>query len=167
MISSLHGSSFLIQDVKVMKKFSNEEIKFYLFFYSETYIFPEFIIHRAPFLFFFVKNEEYFEAKRHLKNIRSKIHHKKVMIIRNETNLLRLLFSFFPDTYIHDIILGVKANNRKEVKILFLFYEDRGIAIGKNGCYINIINEIFNKFIMVEGYDLPINIKCDSIDFKK
>ena len=88
---------------------------------------------------------------------------QKVLIIKSESTLIRLLFSLFPDTYIHDIIVDIK-NGTRLITILFYFFEDRGIAIGRNGTYIKIINRIFDEYVYLENYNTPIEIKCDAIN---
>jgi len=75
-----------------------------------------------------------------------------------------LLFSLFPDTYIHDVLLGIKDDGARLITIFFYFYEDRGIAIGRNGTYIKIINRIFDEYVYLENYNTPIEIKCDAIN---
>lgn len=86
------------------------------------------------------------------------------MIIKSESSLIRLLFSLFPDTYIHDVIVDINESGTRVITILFYFYKDRGIAIGRNGTYIKIINRIFNDYIFLENYNTPIEIKCDAIN---
>ena len=83
------------------------------------------------------------------------------MIINSESTLLRLLFSLFPDTYIHDIIVNINENETRVITIIFYFYEDRGIAVGRKGGYIKIINQMFDNFIILEKNDMPLKIKCE------
>ncbi len=167
MDSLLEERSFLTQKVKIKKKYSNKEIQFHHFFHQNTKIFPENVIIHNQFIFFFVKSEDYFKAKRVLKTLRTQLIDKKILIIRSETTLIKLLFSFFPDTYIHDITLNVVENTGKRlVKIIFLFYEDRGIAIGRSGDYINVINYLFKKYIILEKFNTSIEIKCEIIDLE-
>ncbi|TFG06192.1 MAG: hypothetical protein EU539_08260 [Promethearchaeota archaeon] len=167
MISSFEKSSFFTQEITIRNRYRNEELKYYYYFYKTTRIIPENVIYRNPFIFFFVKCENYFKAKRFLKLIRSQLSNKKILIIRSETTLMKLLFSFFPDTYIHDIGLSVMENGRHVIKILFLFYKDRGIAIGKEGTYIKILNEIFEDFVRIDSKKIPIRIKCELIKKKE
>ena len=47
------------------------------------------------------------------------------------------------------------------VNVLFLTYEERGIAIGSRGDYIKAVNQIFKHFIEFETHSKPINIKCE------
>lgn len=163
MISSLEVKTFLMQKLKIKKKYSKDEFDLYQFFLKTTRIHPDNVIFVPPYIFFFVKSENYFEAKRLLKKIRTKLINKKVLIIKSESTLIRLLFSLFPDTYIHDIIVDIK-NGTRLITILFYFFEDRGIAIGRNGTYIKIINRIFDEYVYLENYNTPIEIKCDAIN---
>ena len=164
MINSLEVKSFLMQNLIIKKKFSNHEMNLYHFFFKITGIYPDNIIFLPPYVFFFVKSEYYFRAKRFLKSLRTQLSNKKVMIINSESSLIRLLFNLFPDTYIHDIILEVNNKNTRIIKIIFYFYEDRGIAVGKKGNYIKIINKLFEKFINLEKNDKPLQVKCDIVD---
>lgn len=166
MDSLLEEKSFLTQRVKIKKKYSNKEIQFHHFFHQKTKIFPENVIIHNQFIFFFVKSEDYFKAKRLLKNLRTQLIDKKILIIRSETTLIKLLFSFFPDPYIHDIKIEINEENGKKFKtitIYFLSFEERGIAIGRRGAYIKAVNEIFEKYIIYEKKALPINLKCKLI----
>ncbi len=94
--------------------------------------------------------------------MRKDLKKKKVLIIRNEKKLIKLLFSFFPDIYIHDIQIYYNTSP-KELKaiILFLTFEERGIAIGKNGNYIKAVNKIFQNNIILQNNKISIKIKCD------
>ncbi|TFG24297.1 MAG: hypothetical protein EU529_04790 [Promethearchaeota archaeon] len=167
MDSLLEEKSFLTQKVKIKKKYSNKEIQLHHFFHQKTKIFPENVIIHNQFIFFFVKSEDYFKAKRLLKNLRTQLIDKKILIIRSETTLIKLLFSFFPDTYIHDITLSIVENTGKRlVKIIFLFYEDRGIAVGRSGDYINLVNKIFENYITLEKFNTSIEIKCEIIELE-
>ena len=87
------------------------------------------------------------------------------MIIRAEKILINLLFGFFPDPYIHDIIFAINKNTGAiNVTMHFLSFEERGIAIGRNGEYIKAINEIFEKFIIYEKSIDSMKIKCELIE---
>ncbi|MFX1259778.1 MAG: hypothetical protein ACFFAN_18150 [Promethearchaeota archaeon] len=161
MFSAIEEKSFFAQKVKIKKIFSNSEIKLYYFFHQKTKIYPNNIITIGRFIFFFVKGENYFKANRFLKTIRIQLKDKKVLIISSETTLIKLLFSFFPDTYIHDVRLYKKKNTGKRlINVIFLFYEDRRIAIGRSGDYIKIVNKIFEKYIDLENINDTIEIKC-------
>ena len=161
MLHNLEIKSFLTQKLTIKKKFSNNEIKLYHFFRNNTGVNPDNVIFISPYIFFFVSSEDYFKAKRLLKKIRTKLINKKVLIIKSESTLIRLLFSLFPDTYIHDIILNIDEYGRKIITLIFYFYEDRGIAIGTSGNYIKIINRIFDEYILLEKSNGLLEIKCD------
>jgi len=91
------------QKVKIKKKFKNEELSYLNFFEIKTNVIPENIIIRDNFIFFFVRNEDYFRAKQKLGFFRINFSDKKVLIIRAEKTLTKLIFGFFPDVAIHDI----------------------------------------------------------------
>jgi hypothetical protein len=160
MMSSFNEKLFFTQKVRILKKFSNDELNLFCYFYQKTKINPDNIIYFPPFVFFFVKSEDYFKAITHLRSLRILMKNKKILIIRSEITLLNLLFSFFPDTYIHDIKASIHDKGICEIKVIFFFYEDRRIAIGKNGYYIKILNEIFNEYINVRSNGCSIKIKC-------
>lgn len=166
MISITESNSFFSKKVNIKKKFYNKELYLLQYFRQKTKIYPENVIVLRNFIFFFVKNENYFKAKRYLKAIRKQLR-SKILIIRAENTLIKLLFSFFPDLYIHDIKLDIieKNNGRTIINVCFLTYEERGIAIGRNGDYIKAINVIFEKYITSENDRFPILIKCEIIDF--
>jgi len=54
------------QIVKFKKKFKNEELSYLNFFEMKTNVIPENIIIYENFIFFFVRNEDYFRAKQKL-----------------------------------------------------------------------------------------------------
>ena len=156
---------FLSQKIRIKKKYNNKELKLYQYFYKKTKFFPEYIVVLNQFIFIFVNNAIYFEAKLYLNSIRKQLE-KKVVMIRAENTLIKLLFSFFPDPYIHDIKIEINEENGKKIKtiiIYFLSFEERGIAIGRRGAYIKAVNEIFEKYIIYEKKALPINLKCKLI----
>ena len=87
------------------------------------------------------------------------------MIIRVENVFINLLFSFFPDLYIHDIkIENDNPSGEREVSLYFLSYKDRGIAIGRQGEYIKCLNELCQKFIILENKITPLEIRCKALD---
>lgn len=156
---------FLSQKIRIKKVYTNNELKLYQYFHKKTRFYPEYVIVLNQFIFIFVKNAIYFEAKLYLNSIRKQLE-KKVLMIRAENTLIKLLFSFFPDPYIHDIKIEIKEENGKKFKtitIYFLSFEERGIAIGRKGAYIKAVNEIFEKYIIYEEKALPINLKCKLI----
>ena len=166
MNSSLEENSFLSQKVRIKKKFFNKEINLYHFFHHITKIYPVNIIVSNEFIFFLVKNEDYFNVKRFLTKLRALLKEKKIIVIRSETTLIKLLFSFFPDTYIHDIALHIVESKAEIlITIYFILYEDRGIAVGRGGKYIKVINYIFENYVILEEFDKnPIKISCEIIN---
>ncbi|MFW9952397.1 MAG: hypothetical protein ACFFKA_19945 [Candidatus Thorarchaeota archaeon] len=91
---------------------------------------------------------------------------KRVVIIRAEDTLIKLLFAFFPDPYIHDLRIERNLNTGKtEIAVGFLSFIERGIAIGCNGDYIKAINFIFENYVRCEENNgFPILIKCEVIN---
>lgn len=166
MFSNMDDNSFFTQKIKIKKKFSNKELILIQFFHDNTKFFPENIILSKKLIFFFVDNtNEYLIAKSHLRSIRNQLQGKKVLIIRAEKILIKQLFSFFPDPYIHDVKLDIsKRNGLKIVTVYFLSFFERGIAIGRKGGYIKAVNEIFEKYVIFENDLIPIKIKCEIIN---
>ncbi|MFW9900030.1 MAG: hypothetical protein ACFFDY_01935 [Candidatus Thorarchaeota archaeon] len=152
----------LYQLLTFIRKFKNYELKLRNYFYSRTDgIYPEFIVVINQFIFFFVKKENYFDSKMHLDAMRREFSQRKILIIRIERILLNLLFSFFPDLNIDTI--KIESNNKsglREISIYFLFRNERGIAIGRNGDYIKAVNEIFKKYVIFENRNTPLEVKC-------
>ena len=163
LLSSTTDEYFLYQKVKLKKKFSNKELIFLKFFYKKTEIYPENVIITEHFIFFFVRGRDYFKARLYRASFRKNLE-SKILIIRDEKVLIKLLFGFFPDPYIHDLKLEInKKSGSKTVIIYFLSFKDRGIAIGRRGEYIKAINEIFEKFVILEDVETPIKVKCENI----
>jgi hypothetical protein len=169
MYSILEDYLFFWQVINVKKKFSNMELKYFQLFFHMTKIFPVNIIIKEQYIFFFVNNEDYFRAKQYIRKLRLILKNKKTLIFRNESTLIRLLFSFFQDTNIYDIILDQNKNaNKKLIRIIFSINKDRAIAIGNNGIYIKIINSLFDKYIKFRYYNneqikIPMEIRCEVI----
>ncbi len=156
-------NSFFSQKVTVKKKYTNRELNLFRFFNEQTKIDPQSVIIYSPFIFFFVNNSDYFKAKTFLKKLRTQLR-EKTLIIRGETTLKGLIFSFFPDVYIHDIKLEKDQKvQRCILNVSVLSFEERGIAIGANGEYIKIINELFKKYITFERKNVKIIVKCNLV----
>ena len=157
---------YFYQILSFVRKYSNFELKLGKYFYNKTKgICPEFIIVIDKFIFFFVKNESYFISKFYLDSMRREIKAKKVIIIRFENVFINLLFSFFPDLYIHDIkIEKDESSGVREISLYFLTYKERGIAIGRKGEYIKSLNELCQKFLVLENRITPLEIKCKTVD---
>jgi len=163
---NMPDDAFFSQNIKVKKKYSNVELNLHKYFYQKTNLFPVNVIVINKFIFFFIKNEDYFDVKLYLNSIRKQLE-KKVLLIRAEKILIKLLFSFFPDPYIHDIKIEITEKNLKKFKkiiICFLSFEERGIAIGRRGDYIKAVNELFENYVILEKKTNPICIKCELID---
>lgn len=154
------------QLLSFIKKFSNFELKLREYFALKTEgIYPEFIVVINQYIFFFVKKKHYFSSKMHLDSMRRQFNKRKILIIRIEKILINLLFSFFPDLNIDDIKIEVdNASGRREISVYFLLFEERGIAIGRNGDYIRAVNYIFENYVVFENNSIPLKVKCK---FKK
>lgn len=149
-----------LKRVKIVKKFSNEELKYLNYFYRKTHEFPENVIIHNRFVFFFIKNQDYFSILKYIPDLRRELGRYKILVIRNETNLLKLCLGFFPDIYIHDIKIRVdRGHNRILVSLYTLNYNDRGIAIGKKGHYIKTVNEVIKNYVKIHDFVLPIEIE--------
>lgn len=150
-------------------KYSNYELNLYKYFYDKTKIEPSHIViikvEDNEFIFLFVKQDNYFEARTYLNSLRHKIV-KKISIIRFDNILLNLLFNLFPDLCIYDI--GIEINNKEgKYEIIICFLKDLNIyhiAVGRNGIYIKAINELFNKHINFYKEDTSITIKCKTVN---
>ncbi|MBN1215111.1 MAG: hypothetical protein JXA99_06650 [Candidatus Lokiarchaeota archaeon] len=153
---------FFFQKISIKKQFSNLEIGLYQYFFNKTGIYPKNIIIYHDFIFFFVSNQDFFLIYKHLTSIRREIIKKKILIVRDENSLITLLFSFFPDIYIHDIAFE-KSDGKYQIIISFLSFEERNIAIGKNGKYIKAVNDIINKYITFQKDKVSIRIKCNVV----
>jgi len=171
MLQNLPDDLFLSQKLRIKRKYSNKELYLHQYFQKKTKIHPESVfIYKNSIIFFFVKNEDYFKAKLSLRSIRGDLRYKKVLIIRAEQTLIKLLFSFFPDTHIHDILLEFNnKNNQKIITVNFLSFEERGIAVGRNGDYIKSVNEIFQNHVNFKDWfydDFEIKIQCECTGFQ-
>jgi len=164
MYSSLAETFFFSQVIIIRKKFLNTELKFTQLFFEKTNIFPVSVILIDKFVFFFVKSEDYLTAKSHLKKLRHILKNRKILVIRAETTLIKLIFSFFDDIYIHNV---QKNENPKRniIDILFLSYKDRAVAVGKKGTYIKTVNYLFKNFISFKNHikksgSIPLELRC-------
>ena len=155
---------FFSQIVSIKKQFSNIELNLSNFFYDITKIFPVCVICVNEFIFYFVKSGDYLTAKSHLRKLRNLIRNKKILIIREEITLIRLVFSFFDDTYIHNVLF-LEDRTRDIINVIFIFKEDRAVAVGIEGGYIKAVNYIFNNYVLLnypfnkmERY--PLEVMC-------
>ena len=164
MYSPLAENLFFSQVMNIRKKFLNIELKFLKLFFEKTNIFPVSVILTDKFVFFFVKSEDYFTAKSYLKKLRHIIKSRKILVIRAETTLIKLIFSFFDDIYIHNVQTNENPK-RNIIDVLFLSYKDRAIAVGKEGKYIKTVNYLFKNYILfknpVQKSDsIPLELRC-------
>ncbi|MFW9770595.1 MAG: hypothetical protein ACFFFB_07115 [Candidatus Heimdallarchaeota archaeon] len=163
MLYTILDDLIFYQSLKFIRKYTNFELKLFDYFYNKTKIYPKNIIVIKQIVFFFVNNEDYFEAKSYLSSLRLKLC-RKVALIRSENTLINLVHSFFPDIYIHDIRIEYNIYSRKrEITVNFLTFEERGIAVGKNGDYIKAINELLDRYIEFQKFGKPVKISCKVI----
>lgn len=164
MLNILVDDLYISQKIELKKKYSNRELLLFKFFYAKTRIHPENIIICNDMIFFFVKKKDYFKAKVFQPALRMEVKTMKVIIISTETTLIKQIFSFFPDTYIHDIKLSMGEKNEFcVISLLFLSFKERGIAIGIGGGYIDAINEILQKHTIMKGKvfkNIKLKIQC-------
>ncbi len=163
--NSFINNLLFYQKLLVKKIFSNEELLLYHFFHEITKRPPQNVIIVKEFVFFFLKNEDYFKAKVKLPYLRKKFQHRKIVIVREEEVLINLVYGFFPDPYIHTVSIERNIYTGKtKIVVGFLSYEERGIAIGCNGNYIKAVNEIFERYVIfVNHYGNQVKIKCDVV----
>ena len=93
-----------------------------------------------------------------LPKFRRNIKHRKVLFIYVEDVLANLIYRFFPDPFIFDLIVS-NNKNIPEICIVVLSFEDRGIAIGCHGDYIKTVNIIFENYITFKENFVKINCK--------
>ncbi|MFW9936285.1 MAG: hypothetical protein ACFFD5_01425 [Candidatus Thorarchaeota archaeon] len=164
MLSTICDDIIYYQQIKFRRFYSNQEIKLYQYFIEKTEVKPKIVILIDNFVYFFVDNKKYFKAKAKINGIRHQLASKKVLIIRAENTLIRLLFSLFQDLYIHDIKIEMNIyTSKKVITVYFLSYKDRGIAVGRNGDYIKAVNKLFEEFVIFEYNRIPIKIRCEVI----
>lgn len=162
MFYTISDDLIFYQLISFKKKYSNFELKLCEYFFEKTMgIYPEFVVVIKQFIFFFVKKTQYFSSKMHLDSMRRELGNKKIIIIRIEKNLINMLFSFFPDLNIENVKVEFDNKSQKrEISVYFLFFKERGIAIGRNGAYIRAVNEIFKKFVIFENQNTPLIVRC-------
>lgn len=150
------------QVLSFKKIYSNFELKLREYFYEKTEgIYPVFVIVIRQFIFFFVKNQDYFSSYSYIDSMRRELGSRKVIIIRIEKTLINMLFNFFPDLNIENVKVEFNNQSRKrEISIYFLFFNERGIAIGRDGEYIRAVNEIFDNYVVFENKNTPLKVKC-------
>jgi len=164
MSSSLAENFFFSQVIHIRKKFLNTELQFLTLFSEKTNIFPVNVILTDKFVFFFIKSADYFTAKTYLKKLRYIIKNRKILVIRAETTLIKLIFSFFDDIYIHNVRTN-ENQKRTIVDVLFLSNKDRAVAVGKEGKYIKSVNYLFRNYISFKSPvkktgSIPLEVRC-------
>lgn len=161
-------SSFINQRLHIKRRYTNQEILLYQLFVRCCNVYPKNIIIIENFVFFFVECKDYLITRKLLSSLRSYKLCKKMLIICYENTLLRLLYNFFPDTYVHDISVHRNVySGKKEIIIGFLSYAERGIAIGCKGEYIKAVNKLFEKYVNFDKDDgFPLSIKCKVVQLK-
>jgi len=162
MFYTIYTPLIFYQLLSFIKKYSNFELKLREYFAQKTKgIYPEFIVVFNQFIFFFVKKEYYLGSKMRLNAMRREFNKRKILIIGIEKTLINLLFSFFPDLNIDDIKIEINnSSGRREISVYFLFFEERGIAIGRNGDYIRAVNYIFENYVIFENNNTPLKVLC-------
>jgi hypothetical protein len=164
MLFTILDDLIFYQIIRFRKKFSNEEIRLFKYFYKKMRVYPENIIIIRNFMFIFVKNEDYFKASKNLKYIRRQLLNKKILIIRAENTFINLLISLFPDLYVHKIAIEMNFfTGKRHISVGFLSYEDRAIAIGCNGDYIKCVNYMLENYVIFENGKPPLTIRCEVI----
>jgi hypothetical protein len=164
MINILSDDLFLSQKIKFKKRYSNKQLLLFQYFRAKTKIYPENILIINGIIFFFVKKKDYFRAKLYQHQLRMESKFMKVIIISIEETLIKQIFSFFPDIYIHDIKFSAEENKKCHINIISLSKKEREIAIGNGGMYIDAINEIFKNHIILKGNfanNFKLNIQCN------
>jgi hypothetical protein len=150
------------QVLSFVRKYSNFELKLYDFFFKKTHIYPKCVMVINQFVFFIVNKDlnTFNEVKKHLYNLRRYLC-KKVAIIKEQSTLIHLLYSLFPDIFIYDInIEATNFSNKRIISIKFLSYQDRAIAVGRNGEYIKAVNQLLEKHIIFQNKEAQIKILC-------
>ncbi len=160
MLNNITEKSLFSRDIRIIKKFSNLELKLYKYFHNKTGLFPESVIIIEDFIFFFVKDQHFFSVSNYIASIRKEIPNKKVLIIRTEKKLISQIFSLFPDLYIHDVQIKSVDSKKIIASVYILTFRDRGVAIGREGNYIKAINELFKNSIKIEDCNFIFEIEC-------
>lgn len=154
---------YLGQICEIERKFTNIELKISKIFYIITRIYFDAVISLPPYLFFFLKPDEYLRAKIFIKKLRNKFD-RKIRLIRfrnKEDSLLHLINALFSDVYIHDYSCYFDERKQMDTIVLkFITFEERGIAIGRNGEYIKTINHLLSNHIKYADRTKEVRVKC-------
>ena len=153
----------LYQEVSLnINKYTNEELLYYRYFWEQTNTPLLSIIILNKFIFFFINGEYYAEVIEFKYQFRRKIKNRKIQFIFIEDTLLKLIYRFFPDIFIYDLIV-IDDAPIPEIYLTVLSYRERGIAIGRRGDYIKTVNKIFEN--NVNFTEQPVKIKCEVVGF--
>lgn len=156
---NFYQDPILYQEVALsIKKFSNEELLYYKYFHENTKVFPESILLLNNFIFYFIDGAYYADVNDYLDKFRREIKHKKIIFIYMEDVLVNLIYRFFPNLFIYDLIIK-NDNVIPEIIVTVLSYKERSIAIGRSGTYIKMINKIFEDYIDFKGD--TVKLKCE------
>ena len=154
------------QIISFKRKFSNFEIKLSNYFFEKVGVCPRCVIIINPFIFFIINRDliTYYKVKKHIPFLRRQFG-KKIAIIRDQPSLIHLLYSLFPDIFIYNIeIEATNFSNERLISIKFLSYQDRAIAVGRNGEYIKAVNQLLKKHIIFQTNKAQIKIICKVAD---
>ena len=158
---NFYKDPILYQEVSLnIKKFSNEELLYYKYFYEKTNVIPKSILILNNILFYFIDNEYYAEVNEFLNRFRNEIRHRKILFIYLEEILANLIYRFFPDIFIYDLIM-IDDEFIPAIIIIILSFKQRGVAIGRKGNYIKTVNKIFEDYVKFK--ENPVKIRCEVI----
>jgi len=162
-LEELRASLYLGQVTEIKRTFTNEELKIGEMFNKITKTNLEAIIPVSPYLFFFLTPDEYYKAKRFIRKLRAQFQ-KKVRLIKfsnKKDTLLNLITALFSELYIHDYSCYYDSIKGMDIIIIkFLTYEERGLAIGKNGNYIKTINFLLSRYVKYEDRSKEVRVRC-------
>ena len=169
MVFTILDDLIFYQILTISKRFSNFELKLYNFFLKKTKIYPKCIIVIDQFVFFFIDSnlKVYSEVKKHIHYLRRNMV-KKVAIIKDQSTLIHLIYSLFPDIFIYDIAIeDSNIPNEKKISLFFLSYQDRAIAIGRKGNYIKAINQLLKNYILFQNHKSQVKLECKVVNQNK
>lgn len=129
---------FFEQRVKVRRDIKTQGFDaFFEDFKRMSGIEPINVIYINEHLFIFLSSENYFQAKRRFTLFKKKFRFLKIFFLREEKNFFNLIFSLFPDAYLHQI----KVDYKKQTIT---------IPNPTNNDQIEpeVLNELFNKYIV-------------------
>lgn len=146
-------------ELTIKQKITNLELKYFQFFLEMTDVHPKHVIIIEKYLFYFVAPRDHFKASKKIGKLRRTIKNYKVIIIRQERTIIKLLFGVFPDLYVHDVKPDFNnITGEVRMQVYFTSFEERKIAVGSKGDYIKAVNELFQRHI------IPIKVSCELVD---